>query len=282
MVALGGNESDTHRKSLIAVVRNRTTSALTCIRRQRFAFALVLIVLGVVTGSAQQQPVQIQGTVTDPNGDAIQHAAVEFEANGNTTRTITDLSGNFTVLSATPYGTLSISSPGFSSTKIKVTTTSYSFRITLYPAAVMERIVVSAPITYEERVPVTSVSQFNVGPHELASAGAVTLDDVLRQIPGFSLFRRSGGLTTNPTAQGVSLRGVGANGASRALVLLDGVPLNSPFGGWVYWNRVPQASIDRVEVVRGGVSDLYGTDALAGVIVDHIASQISTYGQEPQ
>jgi len=126
--------------------------------------------------------------------------------------------------------------------------------------------VVSAPITYEERVPVTSASQFNVGPKEIATAGALTLDDILRQVPGFSLFRRSGGLTTNPTAQGVSLRGVGASGSSRALVLLDGVPLNSPFGGWVYWNRVPRVNIENVSVQNGATSSLYGSGALGGVV----------------
>src|SRR5690606_8008082 len=46
----------------------------------------------------------------------------------------------------------------------------------------------------------------------------------------------------------------------------DGVPLNDPFGSWVYWNRVPQAAVDRVEVVRGATGDLYGSDALGGVI----------------
>jgi outer membrane receptor protein involved in Fe transport len=223
----------------------------------------IVIVFSV---SAQQQPVSIYGTVTDPNGDAIQHATVEFESDGNTTRTTTDLSGDFTVLSPRAYGTLSISSPGFSTVKVKVTTAKYSLLIRLYPAVINERIVVSAPITYEERVPVTSVSQFNVGPHEIASAGALTIDDVLRQVPGFSLFRRSGGLTTNPTAQGVSLRGVGASGASRALVLLDGVPLNSPFGGWVYWNRVPTTNIENVSVQNGGNSSLYGSGALGGVV----------------
>jgi len=222
--------------------------------------------VAVVSVSAQQQTIQISGVVTDPNGDAIQRASVEFEADGNTIRTITDLSGDFTLLSTRSYGTLSISSPGFSNAKIKVTTANYSLRITLYPAVVMERIVVSAPINYEEHVPVTSLSQFNVGPHEISSAGALTLDDVLRQVPGFSLFRRSGGLTTNPTAQGVSLRGVGANGASRALVLLDGVPLNSPFGGWIYWNRVPPVNIENVSVQNGGTSSLYGSGALGGVI----------------
>jgi len=85
-------------------------------------------------------------------------------------------------------------------------------------------------------------------------------------VPGFSLFRRSGSLTANPTTQGASLRGVGANGASRALVMYDDVPLNSPFGGWVYWNRLPRVSVESVEVFNGGASDLYGSGALGGVI----------------
>ena len=100
----------------------------------------------------------------------------------------------------------------------------------------------------------------------LATTAAATIDDALRQVPGFTLFRRSGSATANPTSQGVSLRGIGASGASRAVVLDDGVPLNDPFGGWVYWGRVPRAAIDRVEVLRGGASDLYGSGAIGGVV----------------
>src|SRR4029079_807031 len=110
------------------------------------------------------------------------------------------------------------------------------------------------------------ISQFALTQNEISLAGALTLDDVLRQVPGFSLFRRSGGLTANPTSQGVSLRGVGANGASRALVLLDGVPLNSPFGGWVYWNRLSRERVENVHVNNNATSDLYGSGALGGVI----------------
>jgi outer membrane receptor protein involved in Fe transport len=101
---------------------------------------------------------------------------------------------------------------------------------------------------------------------EIERSAARTVDDLLRQIPGFSLFRRSSSLVANPTTQGVSLRGIGPSGVSRTLVLLDGVPLNDPFGGWVYWSKVPLESIERVEVVRGGGSALYGNYALSGVI----------------
>ena len=101
---------------------------------------------------------------------------------------------------------------------------------------------------------------------EIERSAARTVDDLLRQIPGFSLFRRSSSLVANPTTQGVSLRGIGPSGVSRTLVLLDGVPLNDPFGGWVYWSKVPLESIERIEVVRGGGSALYGNYALGGVI----------------
>jgi outer membrane receptor protein involved in Fe transport len=101
---------------------------------------------------------------------------------------------------------------------------------------------------------------------DLAAAPGLALDDVLRQVPGFTLFRRSGSRTANPTTQGPSLRGVGGSGASRALVLGDGIPLNDPFGGWVAWGRVPRLALQQVEVLRGGASDLYGTGALAGVV----------------
>jgi outer membrane receptor protein involved in Fe transport len=100
----------------------------------------------------------------------------------------------------------------------------------------------------------------------IAATAAPTVDDALRQVPGFSLFRRAGSRTANPTAQGVSLRGLGGSGTSRALVLDDGVPLNDPFGGWIFWGRVPRASLDRIEILRGGASDVYGSGAMSGVV----------------
>lgn len=220
-----------------------------------------LVITAVAT--AQQQLTKISGVVSDSNGSAIANASVEFAANGNTIRTETDAAGSFTVLSSQAYGTLSVSSPGFSTIKVEITTAIEPLQIRLEPAPVIERILVADNV---ERIPATPSSQFALTQNEISLAGALTLDDVLRQVPGFSLFRRSGGLTANPTSQGVSLRGVGANGASRALVLLDGVPLNSPFGGWVYWNRLPRVSVDSVQVYNGATSDLYGSGALGGVI----------------
>ncbi len=101
---------------------------------------------------------------------------------------------------------------------------------------------------------------------DLRAAPAATLDDALRAVPGFSLFRRSDSFSANPTAQGVSLRGLGPSGASRSLVLLDGVPLNDPFGGWVAWSKVPRESLAGAELVRGGGATAWGNAALGGVV----------------
>jgi outer membrane cobalamin receptor len=101
---------------------------------------------------------------------------------------------------------------------------------------------------------------------ELLAAPTATLDGALRAVPGFSLFRRSDSFSANPTAQGVSLRGLGPSGASRSLVLLDGVPLNDPFGGWVLWSQLPRESIAGAEIVRGGGATAWGNAALGGVI----------------
>jgi outer membrane receptor protein involved in Fe transport len=100
----------------------------------------------------------------------------------------------------------------------------------------------------------------------LHAAPTATLDGALRTLPAFSLFRRSDSLSANPTAQGVSLRGLGPSGASRSLVLLDGVPLNDPFGGWVAWTKVPRDGLERVELVPGGGATAWGNAALGGVV----------------
>jgi len=101
---------------------------------------------------------------------------------------------------------------------------------------------------------------------EVSRSAALTVDDFLKEVPSFSLFRRSSSLVSHPSTQGVSLRGIGASGASRTLVVLDGAPFNDPVGSWVYWSKVPLLQIDKIEVDEGGVSALYGSSAMAGII----------------
>jgi outer membrane cobalamin receptor len=89
-----------------------------------------------------------------------------------------------------------------------------------------------------------------------------TLDDVLRREPSVDLPLASA-YQVHPTALNVSMRGLGG---IRALVLLDGVPLNDPFFGYIQWSQVPLETVDRVEIVRGGGATLWGNYAMGGVI----------------
>jgi outer membrane receptor protein involved in Fe transport len=89
-----------------------------------------------------------------------------------------------------------------------------------------------------------------------------SLDGVLRQVPSVNLPALSS-YELFPNLSTVSMRGLGG---SRALVLLDGVPLNDPFFGYVQWNLVPLGDVQRVEVVRGGGAALWGNYAMGGVI----------------
>lgn len=92
------------------------------------------------------------------------------------------------------------------------------------------------------------------------------LEDVLRDVAGLQQFRRSDSRSANPTSQGVTLRGIGGNASSRALLLLDGVPQADPFGGWVAFPAYATDRIGRIRVTRGGGSGYRGPGALTGTI----------------
>lgn len=228
--------------------------------------AIAIMIAFQVTAASQS--LKIEGVVTDQNGAPIAGAEVTFAGNVTTTTQVTDERGRFVMDAQGDAAMLTIRARGFETASRvwkAADQDSSRLRITLAAERLSEQITVTAART-ETRVSDTAASITVLSPEDLSTTSALTLDDALRQVPGFSLFRRSGSRTANPTSQGVSLRGVGASGASRAVVLADGVPINDPFGGWVYWGRVPRQALSRVEVVQGGASSLYGTDALGGVI----------------
>ena len=92
------------------------------------------------------------------------------------------------------------------------------------------------------------------------------LESVLADVAGLQQFRRSDSRSANPTSQGISLRGIGGNASSRALLILDGVPQADPFGGWVAFPAYATGRLGTIRVTRGGGSGYYGAGALAGTI----------------
>src|SRR5205085_8116217 len=137
-------------------------------------------------------------------------------------------------------------------------------RVELRPEGSSESVTVSADADTARLSNESSVTAIDRA--TIAASPALRLDDQLRSVPGFSLFRRTTSGVANPTTQGVTLRGLSASGASRTLVVADDVPINDPFGAWVYWNRVPTPALQKVDVVRGASGDIHGNDALGGVI----------------
>jgi vitamin B12 transporter len=113
----------------------------------------------------------------------------------------------------------------------------------------------------------------------LQNSGAVRLDDALRLQPGFQLFRRASSRVANPTTQGVTLRALGGNAASRVTLLLDGVPQDDPFAGWIPFSALTLSDVASVRIIRGGGTVSAGAGALAGTISIDSAAADETGGQ---
>jgi outer membrane receptor protein involved in Fe transport len=249
-----------------------TTSATPSARTTLTLPGVVLWAFLALAGAqlAQAQGVGLEGVVEDSSGAAVPGAQVQLRTKSYSAETVTDTSGMFS-FDRIPEnsGTVTITAKGFQPIDQQWTATSSApthLTLALKPLAVKQQVIVTAART-ATRLSDSPVSDIELTRQDLEETPALTLDDALRQVPGFSLFRRSSSRIANPTTLGVSLRGLGSgSGSSRALVLEDGVPLNDPFGSWVYWDRVPAESIASVEVAQEGASSLYGSEALSGVI----------------
>jgi outer membrane receptor protein involved in Fe transport len=210
----------------------------------------------------------VAGVVRDSSGGAVVGAVVVARFARSEQQTVTGPDGRFSL--DPPAGeevVLVVRAGGFAESEQRLMPSAANKEITvvLMPATLFESVTVT-PTRTEQRLGDVPASVNVLNSEDIRQSPAVVSDDVLRQVPTFSLFRRTSSLSAHPTTQGVSLRGIGPSGVSRTLVLLDGVPFNDPFGGWVYWTRVPMDSTDRIEIVDNSSSSLYGNYAMGGVI----------------
>jgi outer membrane receptor protein involved in Fe transport len=216
--------------------------------------------------SAGQQPVPLSGVVMDSTGAMIAGASVTVIAGSTRQELVSAADGTWTttVPAGLPSVVVRVAAPGFATAERVAAVPAAALRIELRPQGIAESVTVSADSATTRLAIESSVTSLDRS--AIAATPAMRLDDQLRLVPGFSLFRRTSSAVANPTTQGVTLRGLSASGASRTLVVADDVPLNDPFGGWVYWDRVPMAALQRVDVIRGASGDIHGNDALGGVI----------------
>jgi outer membrane receptor for ferrienterochelin and colicins len=110
----------------------------------------------------------------------------------------------------------------------------------------------------EQSLQEVPVSVSTVTARMIADRNIVTLDDALRYVPGVNM------LSDQVNIRGSTgyNRGVG----SRVLVLLDGLPYITGDTGEINWETIPMFDVERIEVVKGAGSALYGSSALGGVI----------------
>ncbi len=134
------------------------------------------------------------------------------------------------------------------------------------PAERLDAIVVSASRAGprdSERLP---LSVTIIDRQAIESSPGRTLDELLRTVVGIQLpdLNSTIGFPANPS---VSMRGLGlGDNGTRTLVLLDGVPMNGAYFGNVFWNRVPKHNIERIEIIRGASSSVFGAYAMGGTI----------------
>jgi outer membrane cobalamin receptor len=229
---------------------------------------LVVLTLNLFTVTARSQaPRPISVLVVDPQGKAVPNATVRLELSGRSVwEGRTGLDGTLELNTDVVDVVLTVTTPGFAPASVALEShEGRKLEITLTPAPFFEEIQVTSSRTLLAQAD-PNVTMTVFWSPALQTRVAPTIDDMLKMVPGFALNRRSSSRVSNPGSQSMTLRGLGGSGSSRSVVLADGVPLNDPFAGWVYWDKVPQSAIDRVEVLRGGGSDLYGADAVGGVV----------------
>ena len=226
----------------------------------RSGILLVAGVVGVVPAVAAERSVRV--CMQDERGSAIAGARVAVR--GDSSSAVTSDAGGCAVLTGDAHAMVEITRRGFGSVVRELGDESQAMVVMRVATAVQEVEVTSARSPLALDASASSVR--TVTKEQLREAPGFTLDDRLREVAGFQLFRRTSSWVANPTTEGTTLRGLGSTAASRTLVLSDQVPLNDAYGGWIHWSEIPALATRDVELVRGGASDLYGSSAIGGVI----------------
>jgi outer membrane receptor protein involved in Fe transport len=230
--------------------------------RVKFVAALLLMLSLLPARSARAQGGEVYGRISAA-GASVVGARVSIEIPPRVS--ITDERGTYT-LRGIPAGhyDVVITALGYKSAKRGVDV-SANQSATLDVSLEQGSLMLSSVITTATRMPTeaskvaTTVNVLTA--YEIKTSPARESQDLLREIPGVELPRTSS--LVGGTAQIVSIRGVDEG---RTAVLFDGFPINDAWGEWIDWGRVPKGMLDRVEVVEGGTSSLYGNGAMGGVI----------------
>lgn len=137
--------------------------------------------------------------------------------------------------------------------------------IGLEPMVVQMNPIVVTAARKEQTVKMAPASITVLGSREIDDKQVSTFDQALETAPGVYAFR-----STPISVQSLSIRGssdvAGGGVGNRVLLLVDGRPALTSDSGGAFWSLVPTNFIDRVEIVKGAFSSLYGSTAMGGVV----------------
>jgi outer membrane cobalamin receptor len=239
-------------------------------RRPAFAAAVLLLSL-----SAAAEPLgSLAGAVRTPDGRPLPQVVLTVSGPAGSRTLVTGPDGRYRAsgLVAGEYR-VALATPGFvlsPEPTASVGERDERLDLTLSPAPVREHVVVAAT-RGDAALSTLGVSASALDREQIADRQASSFLELLRELPGVAVARTGGpGLQASAFLRGGEAR--------YARVLVDGVPVNQPGGAFDFGSALP-LELERVEVVRGAESSLYGTDALAGVI--HIVTRRADAGEAP-
>jgi vitamin B12 transporter len=237
---------------------------MTALVRPRPRTILSVFVLFLVSGflllPLEASAASLNGKVVDPDGRAVANAEVIVSGSSAAPlRARTDAEGKFTFASLEPgHYSVIASAPGLvSDAQVVDTTNPVTIDIALHLSALNETMVVSAA-QIDQPLSRTPDSVTVIEGREIEAKQQFTLGSALRSVPGLTIQQNGGpGTVTSLFSRGGE--------SDFTLVLIDGMRANS-FGGGLDLSQVPLEDVDRIEVVRGSQSALYGSDAIGGVV----------------
>ena len=214
------------------------------------------LALALLSAAASADP--LGGRVVGPDGQPVAGASVTVSGPlAAPVTVITGADGRFSL--DLPAGTVTLRAfaPGMDAPAVRVEAGRTDLEVGLAVRAVSEQLTVTAS-QIGTPISLTGASVTVIPQADLTARQTLTLGDALRVVPGFAVARNGGpGTVTSVFPRGGE--------SDFTLVLVDGVRTNA-FGGGMDLSQVPLSDVERIEVVAGPQSALYGSDAIGGVI----------------